>query len=197
MKESDTSRTGLEQLLISSAVDRALDRVDLSPVRGAKVFVEPKYLECVDKNYVLVSLNQRLLNIGSTLVDKAEDADVVLQVGSGGVGTDRQELFAGVPEIPLPPPSPISVPKMAFYSRTRANGTAKLIVLAYDVKTKQPVINPGVVLARSDFKNWKVMGGGPIERGSVHDELVAATGEDGSIIPASTRLSLGKRTTTR
>src|SRR5262249_44141529 len=77
IKESDTARTGVEQLLISSAVDRALDKVDLTPVRGAKVFVEPKYLDCVDKNYVLVSLNQRLLKGGSTLVEKSEDADVV------------------------------------------------------------------------------------------------------------------------
>jgi len=74
MKESHTSRTGIEQLLISSATDKALDKIDLRPIAQAKVFVESKYLDCVDKNYVLVALHQRLLQQGCTLVDKAEDS---------------------------------------------------------------------------------------------------------------------------
>lgn len=117
VKESDTSRTGIEQLLISEAVDRSLDRVDFTAARGAKVYVEEKYLDCVDKNYVLMSLHHRLLSQQCTLVGKAEEADLVMEVASGAVGTDRQDLFAGIPQIPLPPPSPISVPKMAFFER--------------------------------------------------------------------------------
>jgi len=44
-KESDTARTGVEQLLVSSAVDQALDKIDFTPVRGAKVQLEEKYLD--------------------------------------------------------------------------------------------------------------------------------------------------------
>lgn len=185
MKESDTARTGTEQMLISSAVDRSLDKVDFSAVRGAKVYIDEKYLDCVDKNYVFVALHQRLLANGCTLLEKEDDADVVVQVGSGAVGTDRQELFFGIPEIPLPPPSPIAIPKLAFISRTRGNGTAKLIVLAYDAKTKRAVINSAPALARSDYKSWKVLGGGPFNSGSVPTEIAAATGEgDGMTISA-------------
>jgi hypothetical protein len=176
-KESDTARTGIEQLLISSAIDQALDKVDLAPIRGAKVYLEEKYLDCVDKNYVIVSLEQRIMRSGCTLVDKAEDADVVMHVTSGGVGTDRQEKYVGVSEIPLPPPSPISIPQVSLLSRTRANGTAKLRVVAYDVKTRLPVLNGDAVLARSDFKSWKVLGAGPVESGSVPADIAAATGQ--------------------
>ncbi|MCZ2340328.1 MAG: hypothetical protein LC104_00865, partial [Bacteroidales bacterium] len=62
-------------------------------------------------------------------------------------------------------------------TRTKMNGTAKLIVLAYDAKTKAPLIQSGTVLARSDQKNWNVLGAGPVQSGSVPDEIVAATGE--------------------
>src|SRR5258705_13126509 len=78
-KSSDPARTGVEQLLISSATDQALDKVNFEPIRNAKVFVETKYLECVDKNYIIGSLHQRLLRNGATLVDKAEDAQVILE----------------------------------------------------------------------------------------------------------------------
>jgi hypothetical protein len=97
MKESDTARTGVEQLLISSAVDRALDKVSFASLRGAKVFVEEKYLDCTDKNYVIVSLHQRVMRAGCKLVDKADDADVILELASGAVGTDRNDAFLGVP----------------------------------------------------------------------------------------------------
>lgn len=186
MKESDTARTGIEQLLISSAADQALAKVDFQPITRAKVFLDPQYLDCVDKNYILVALHQRLLNQGCTLVGKAEEADVVLEVASGGVGTDRNELFVGIPEIPLAPPSPIAVPKLAFYTRTRAMGTAKLAIVAYDAKTKAPLINTGYALARADHKNWTVLGMGGIQGGSVPQEIATATGEtDGIQVPTA------------
>jgi hypothetical protein len=174
-RETETARTGVEQLLVSSAVDQALDKIDLTPVRGAKVHLEEKYLDCVDKNYVIVSLEQRLMSTGATLVGKPEDADVIMHVVSGGVGTDRQEKFIGISEIPLPPPSPIMIPQVSLFSRTRANGTAKLRVVAFDAKSRQAVINGNAVLARSDYKSWKGFGAGPMETGSVPTEIAAAT----------------------
>ena len=182
IKESDTARTGIEQLLISSAVDRALDKIDFQPVHGAKVYVEPKHLDCVDKEYVLVALHHRLLAQNCTLCEKPEDADVQMEISSGGVGTDRQDLFIGIPEIPLAPPSPIAIPKLSLFNRSKSMGTAKLLVVAFDSKSKQPVINSGYALARSDFKNLTLLAAGGVQSGSVEKELVAATGEHSSTI---------------
>jgi len=186
-KESDTARTGIEQLLVSSAVDGALDRIDFTPVRGAKIYLEEKYLDCVDKNYVIVSLEERLLSAGSTLVAKPEEADVIMHVTSGGVGTDRQEKYVGISEIPLPPPSPISIPQVSLLSRQRANGTAKLRIVAFDAKSRRPVLAGGAALARSDFKSWKVLGAGPVESGSVPTALAKAERPtvDGDFVPAN------------
>lgn len=176
-KETHTARSGVEQLLVSSAIDGSLDKVDFPKLTGRKVFLETKFLDCVDKNYVIVALHHRLLRVGSKMVEKIDDADVVLEVGSGGVGTDGQELFVGIPEIPLPPPSPVAIPKLAFFTRSKMNGTAKLLVVVYDAKTKEPLLNGGAMLARSDQKTWNVLGGGPVQTGSVPDEIAAATKE--------------------
>jgi hypothetical protein len=176
-KESHTARTGVEQLLISSAIDQSLNKIDLTPLRQRKVFLETKYLDCVDKNYIIVSLHHRLLGLNAKFVDKVDDADVVLEVGSGGVGTDGEELFVGVPEIPLPPPSPVAIPKLGMFTRSKLNGTAKLLVLAYDAKTKAPIINGDSSLARSDQKTWNVLCTGKIQTGSVPEEIAKATGE--------------------
>jgi len=123
MKESDTARTGLEQLLISNAVDQSLAKVDFRPVSGAKVFLKTDLLDCVDKNYVMLTTRSKLLDNHCTLVDKADDAEIVMEIASGGVGTDRTELVVGTPEIPLGLMG--SVPKVNFYERKKAMGLVK------------------------------------------------------------------------
>ncbi len=180
MKESDTARTGLEQLLISNAVDQSLAKVDFRPVSGAKVFLKTDLLDCVDKNYILLSTRAKLLENRSTLVDKADDADIIMEIASGGVGTDRTEMVVGTPEIPLGIMG--SVPKVNVYERKKAMGTAKLAIIATDAKSKQPVINSGFSLARSDHQHWSMMGSGPVLSGSVANQLKEHTGSTESVL---------------
>ncbi len=189
LKQSDTARTGLEQLLVSSAIDESLDKVDFRPIGGAKVFVKTDLLDCVDKNYLILATKSKLLDSQCSLVDKAEDADVQLEVASGGVGTDRTELTVGTPEIPLGLMG--SVPRFTFYERNRAMGTAKVIFVATDMQSKSAIINSGSSLARSDHQHWSAIGMGPILSGSVADQLKAETGKtDGLSVPATLNSSV-------
>jgi hypothetical protein len=189
IKQSDTSRTGIEQLLISSADDRALDKFDFRPISGAKVFVDTQYLDCVDKNYILVALHERLLANRCTLVPKLDDSDVVMEVGSGGVGTDRNDLFFGFPGMSLPAPAMVALPRVALFERDKSMGTAKIALVAYDTKTRQPVINTGYSLARADHSFWQVLGMGGQQSGSVQKELVASTNETPSAAETAVMLA--------
>jgi hypothetical protein len=182
MKQSDTSRTGLEQLLISNAIDQSLEKVDFRPIAGAKVYLKTDLLECVDKNYAILQTKSKLLANQCTLVDSVDDAEVLLEIASGGVGTDRTEMVVGTPEIPLGLMG--SIPKITVYERNKAMGTAKLAILATDVKSKQPVINSGFSLARSDHQHWTTFGMGPIYSGSVAEQIQSSTGQvDGFVVP--------------
>ena len=85
--------------------------------------------------------------------------------------------------------SPISVPKIALYEHNKSMGTAKIALVAYDTKSRQPVINTGYSLARADHTNWQVLGLGGQQSGSVQKELVAQTGETGSLTDTATMLA--------
>ena len=104
---------------------------------------------------------------------------------SGGVGTDRNEMYLGFPGISLPPPATLAIPRLAFFERAKSMGTVKLALVAIDTKTKQPVINTGYELARADHRHWQVLGLGSQQSGSVQEELVAKTGEDSSAVGAA------------
>lgn len=174
LRTSDTSRTGLEQLLLSDAVDKTLDRTPLPPVEGRKVFLDPQYLDCVDKGYVLGTLRQRLLNGGAALVDKKEDSQLVIEICSGGMGTDNSNSYFGMPGIALPGPMPVSLPEVRLYDKSRQSGTAKLSLVAYDTATGSLVFDGGNSMALSEDNRWSVMGVGPFMEGDVRNQMRTA-----------------------
>lgn len=170
-KVSDTARTAKEQLLLSNSIDQALNKVDFRPFAGHAVFLDHQFLECVDKNYVVSSIRHRVLNAGGEVVDKAEDAEVILEARSGSVGTNNSETFIGVPEISLPIPVPISLPEVRLLTRATQTGIAKIGLAAYDAKTRRKLGAGGVSVAVADDNNWFVLGVGPFSDGSIHTEL--------------------------
>src|ERR1700750_2828066 len=74
-RSTDTTRTATEQLLISDAIDRAVQSMNLRTLAGQTVFVDDtKLTDTVDKNYYISTLRQQLLASGCELRDKREEA---------------------------------------------------------------------------------------------------------------------------
>jgi hypothetical protein len=170
---SNTARTATEQLLISNAVDYSLDKVDFRPFAGQNVYFEEKYVDCVDKNYVIASIRHRLLSAGASLVAKPETADVIVEARSGGVGTTTSESFIGVPEIVLP--GTVTLPEVRLVNRSRQEGIAKIGITAYDAKSGQALGPGGQTMARMDDNNWYVAGVGPWKSGLLKSEVARST----------------------
>ncbi len=166
-----TARTAREQLLISNSIDQSLEQVNFSPFQGRKIFIDARYLDCVDKNYLIGSLRHRAINAGAALAADVANADIVLEVRSGALGTDNTESFLGVPEVALPGPVPISIPEVKLIARESQAAVSKLGLLAYDAKTGERLGYGGVSTSRSDDNNWFIMGVGPFQNGSVRSEL--------------------------
>ena len=166
---SNTARTAKEQMLISNAVDQSLDKVDFTPLRGQRVFVEEKYLDCVDKQYVVGSMRHRVMRSGGFLVDKAEDADIVMEARSGGVGTNTSESYLGTPEIALP--GLLTIPEIRMAERKSQFGYSKLGLVIYDAKNRNVLGDGGMAMAQSDDENWYVLGVGPFQSGSLQTDI--------------------------
>jgi len=170
---SNTARTAREQMLLSNAVDQSLNKVDFTPLYGQKVYVEEKYLECVDKPYIVGSVRHRALRAGALLTDKADEAEVVMELRSGGVGTDTSESFLGTTEIALP--GMLTIPEIRFAERKTQFGYAKLGLVIYDAKSKEVLGDGGVALARADDTNWYMAGIGPFQKGSLRRDVGRAS----------------------
>ena len=141
------------------------------------MYLEEKYLDSVDKGYIIGSLREKLLQHGALLVPAAEGSDITIEIRSGGVGTDSTERFVGVPGMALPGPIPFEMPEVRLYEKSSQFGTAKLGIVGYATATGQIVFDGGRQLARADDSRWAVMGVGPFESGTVRTELHRGTAQ--------------------
>jgi len=175
-RTSDTARTGTEQVLLSNAIDRTLGNVSFDQLGGRKVFIDDKYLDSVvDKGYVMGSLRHKTLAAGGQLAKDADSADLVIEPRSGGVGTDSEESFIGIPKLSVPG-SPIVLPDIKFASRQTQLGTAKIGLVAYDPKTGASFGLGGQTTAVTKHDDLYVLGVGPFRSGAVRQEREAAIG---------------------
>jgi hypothetical protein len=172
---TDTSRTATEQLLISQAVDEAVSDIDFRVLDGKKVFFDPQFIDkSVDGGYVVSSLRQQLLAHGALLQEDRAKATVVVEARAGSVGTDRQDVLIGVPQMTLPavyPGVPSMIPEIPFAKKTNQRGVAKIAVFAYNRLTGRPVWQSGTVLTDADSRDTWVLGAGPFRRGSLGEGL--------------------------
>jgi Family of unknown function (DUF6655) len=174
-RSTDTIRTATEQLLISDAIDHAVQTIDFGPLRGQTVYLDDQRLaEVVDRNYLVSTLRQHLLASGCQLRDKRDDADFIVEARAGAVGTDRNDLLFGVPsmnvpQIPLVQPVPAAIPEIPLAKRRDQRAIAKVAVFAYHRESGTPVWQSGLAHQESSANDVWILGAGPFQRGTIYD----------------------------
>lgn len=136
-RESFPPRTAMEQLLISSAVDDAMRRLQLEIPKGTKVWVDPGNFESYDKQYAIGAIRDRLLGLGAQLVTDRAGADTVVEIRSGALSIEDTESLLGLPGVSLPflTGGNVSTPTFSFLREGRATGVAKIGLTAINAKT--------------------------------------------------------------
>ena len=173
-RTSNTLRTATEQLLISDAIDRAVQRIDFSPLAGKAVFFDERHLyDVVDDSYLISSLRQHLLASGCILKDDREKATFVVEPRAGTIGTDNHDLLFGmpatnVPQFTLLAALPPVIPEIPIAKRRNQRGVAKIAVFAYRRESGEPAWQSGIVSSESTSNDIWVLGAGPFKRGTIH-----------------------------
>jgi len=177
---SDTGRTGTEQLLISNAIDKVVHDIDFSPLRDKTCFLDTTAIaQTTDRDYLAKTLRQHLALSGAILATCQTEADYIVEVRAGAIGTDRDDLLFGIPATTVPsfPGSPYSaatIPEVPFMRRTKQRGVAKIALFAYHRATGTPVWASGNSQSESTAQNLWFAGAGPLTRGTIYTEATFA-----------------------
>jgi hypothetical protein len=181
-RSSDSMRTATEQLLISDAIDRAVQTIDFQPLASQSVFLDDVRLkEVVDREYLVSTLRQHLLASGCTIKNNRNEADFIVEVRAGAVGTDRNDLLFGIPATNVPQIVPLqgvpsAIPEVPLAKRRDQRGVAKISMFAYHRESGKPVWQSGVAARESSSNDVWLFGAGPFQYGSILKERADAPG---------------------
>src|SRR5262249_24057131 len=117
------------------------------------------------------SLRQHLLACGCLLQEERKNATYVVEPRSGGVGTDRNDLLVGVPQMTIPSVMPGipsgMIPEIPLAKKTNRRAVAKIAVFAYNRDSGEAVWQSGTLESVSAERNSWLCGAGPFQRGTL------------------------------
>lgn len=171
-KFSDTSRTATEQLLISSAMEDLVDEYDYSRLAGLKIFIKTAN-NATDSEYLKSLVRQQLAANGAFIKDEEAQADYIVEIAPGTVGTNRYELMYGIPETTIPAigsmTTATSIPEFALIKRTDQKAQVKLRMWAYNRTTGAIIWQSGVNTKSSQLRDRWIFGAGPFTTATYDD----------------------------
>ena len=138
VKQSAPARTGSEEMLISTAADRAAAKITPHIPKDAKVFIDATYFEGTDSKYAIAAIRGSLLQQGIKLTDDKKAADVVVEIRAGALSTDQKSMLIGIPSFTVPVPlaaTGITTPELDLYKTDEQKGVAKFAATVYSAKT--------------------------------------------------------------
>lgn len=158
-RTTEPARTVTEQLLFSTAAERAADKLAFSLPEGSKVFVDPAYAEGTDSKYLLGTIRDRILRKGSDLVDDKGKADIVIEPRIGAISVDRDKTLFGIPDfgVPIPLAGEVQMPEIALFKRDTQQGVIKVAATAYDAKTGLLIQSLEPVYGFAHKKEWAAL----------------------------------------
>ena len=161
-RATSPARTATEELLISSAADRAAEKLAEQVPAGLKVLLGTTSVASVDERYATAAIRDRFMRRGVILVDDKASADIVIEVRTGALSTDERSFYLGTPPIQLPAVpgvamTGIPVPSLSVFKRNQTKATAKFEAIGYDTKTGQLVVATEPQYGHSEKVDWTLL----------------------------------------
>ena len=160
LKVTEPKRSVAEQLLLSSAADRAIEKADLAELRGKAVYLQERYFKSYDKRFVLGAIREHLARNGALLVGKEGDAEIIVEARNAGLGIETRESLIGIPALNLPVPlaGALQSPEIGLYKSQKADSAARFALFAYDRKSGAFVQATGGISGAAYFHHYKFLG---------------------------------------
>ena len=162
---TEPTRSVGEQLLFSTAIDRALLELDLEAIgrlKGFKVYLSTVYLQTLDQEYLVGSLRDLLLSSGVLVVDDIAQAQIIVEVRSGANSLDSATVTAGIAEDQaLPNPvtgAPVALPELAFFKKQNNVSLTKIALVAYHADSREHIFSSGTLLGGAYDRHYQFLG---------------------------------------
>lgn len=160
VRETSPPRSAAEELLISTAADRAAEKLAESVPVGLKAYFDGQYLSGTDASYAAATMRDKLLRHGVILIDARDKADAIITPRMGALATNEISTAAGLPSLPLPLPIPgasMSTPELNIFKQEERDGLAKFAATVTDTKTGKLIVATDPAYGYSRRSAWVLL----------------------------------------
>ncbi|MEQ8817841.1 MAG: DUF6655 family protein [Thalassobaculum sp.] len=179
-RRSTPERTATEQILLSTAVDRAVQRLQVGLPAGTAVYIDAGRFEAYDEDYAIAAVRDRFLAAGCRIAGNRGEAEAVVEIRSGALSTDESDALVGIPSfsIPIPLAGDFDTPELALLKQNRRRGIAKIAFTAYWTASGALADRTDPIIGIAGYDDWKFLGLG---------------WHDGDVIPSDLPPEAGRR----
>jgi hypothetical protein len=179
IRVTDPPRSADEQFLLTTAATRAVAQLSVEAMRDRKVWVETAFFNAPEQAFVAGEVRTKLLIGGVRLVQERKEAQIILELHSGGVGINRTEYLLGLPSLPISggnatgtsatigSTTVILTPELSIIKQTQQRGFAGVAYVAYWADTGEIVTKSGPFIGRTAREDWWIFGAGPRTTGNI------------------------------
>lgn len=168
-KITPPSRTSLDQVMVSTAAERAaylltsgyqrqIKTKDLAHNLGQS-FILAKNFTTTDEQYALQAIRNSFLSAGVVLVDDIKKAVTIIEVATGALSVDNTSSLIGLPAmgIPVPMAGTLQIPEIPLYKKATNRALAKFSISVYDARSGKVKGTPFSTIGTATVDSWEVM----------------------------------------
>jgi hypothetical protein len=160
VRETSPGRSAVEELLVSTAADRAAERLASSIPSGYTLYFDGRYLTGQDAPYAAASIKDQLLRRGLALTDNREAADAIIAPRIGALSTNEIATVLGLPSLPVPfvpLGTSLTTPELNLFKQEEADGIAKFAATVSDTKSGKLIAATEPAYGYSRRSNWVLL----------------------------------------
>lgn len=167
---TEPSRTATQQMLVSVAAESAAGQIAVETLDDKLVYLDPiglqgSTLNEADRQHLIAAVRAKLLEGGVRLTHDFEQADIVVEMRSGGLSIDRYHFFVGVPAGVLGPAVAgagggnmgMLQKDITLAARDRQWGFGGVSLVAWRRTTGELVTFAGPEIGRSHVERWRLL----------------------------------------
>jgi hypothetical protein len=153
------TRSAREEMVISTAADRAAEKLAADLPLAGSVYVDATYFEAPDAKYAIGAIRAAIARRGAKIVPDRSEADRVVEIRSGALSIDQNKFLIGIPEFSLPIPlaGAATMPEIALYSFHDNQGVAKFAATEFNRADGSLVAAPPPEYAYSHDEKRKLL----------------------------------------
>jgi hypothetical protein len=163
-RHTDPEHTATEQLLLSTAADRASQNTNFVQFAHQKVYVDPTYFagydsKDLDAKYALGAIRDALSSAGALLVDDKKQSEVTIEARNGALSADERSFLFGIPGVPVPLSvyTVVQTPELALFKSNKSASTAKFALLAYATQSREHLYSSGAMVGRAYLHRYTIL----------------------------------------